>query len=222
MYVCLFRDQRVLSVKASYNTVDIKQGCLRMDVTSRWMHSPDLTVLLLFDHRSPHLVEVRDRFHVNGQRISRDQFALYFWECYNRFQETKVCIPYLNNLLMAQCWLVWHVFTGWPRRINAYILQVSHRNVLLFVHSWTGEDFLLTSSRGCYHQLQHVLSSYLLCRWNERAQWVTDLKYFVLSFLFFFLSKVYFIEFGHHLGCWFVYIGLTVSHMFAGGFLFQL
>ncbi|XP_062515089.1 folylpolyglutamate synthase, mitochondrial-like isoform X2 [Corticium candelabrum] len=38
---------------------------------------------------SPHLVEVRDRFHVNGRRLTKDQFSMYFWKCYELLEETR-------------------------------------------------------------------------------------------------------------------------------------
>lgn len=39
---------------------------------------------------SPHLVEVRERFQVNGQPLSREKFVSYFWDVYNKLEATKV------------------------------------------------------------------------------------------------------------------------------------
>ncbi|KAG7273761.1 hypothetical protein CRUP_003261 [Coryphaenoides rupestris] len=38
---------------------------------------------------SPHLVEVRERIRINGQPLEKDLFAKYFWEVYDRLDETK-------------------------------------------------------------------------------------------------------------------------------------
>ncbi len=32
--------------------------------------------------RSPHLIETRERIRINGEPISRDMFARYFWTCW--------------------------------------------------------------------------------------------------------------------------------------------
>lgn len=36
---------------------------------------------------SPHLIDVRERFRVNGLDISEERFLLYFWECWNCLRE---------------------------------------------------------------------------------------------------------------------------------------
>ncbi|VVA97224.1 unnamed protein product [Arabis nemorensis] len=36
---------------------------------------------------SPHLIDVRERFRVDGVDISVEKFLAYFWWCYNRFKE---------------------------------------------------------------------------------------------------------------------------------------
>lgn len=38
---------------------------------------------------SPHLVEVRERFQVNGQPLSREKFVTYFWDVFNKLEATK-------------------------------------------------------------------------------------------------------------------------------------
>ncbi|XP_021664822.2 folylpolyglutamate synthase isoform X2 [Hevea brasiliensis] len=36
---------------------------------------------------SPHLIDVRERFRIDGLDISEDKFLLYFWDCWNRLKE---------------------------------------------------------------------------------------------------------------------------------------
>ncbi|KAF5474203.1 hypothetical protein F2P56_006119 [Juglans regia] len=36
---------------------------------------------------SPHLIDVRERFRINGLDISEDKFLLYFWDCWNQLKE---------------------------------------------------------------------------------------------------------------------------------------
>ncbi|XP_061406294.1 folylpolyglutamate synthase, mitochondrial isoform X1 [Lethenteron reissneri] len=40
-------------------------------------------------YTSPHLVQVRERIRINGQPISEQLYTKYFWEIYNRLDETK-------------------------------------------------------------------------------------------------------------------------------------
>ncbi|XP_039362229.1 folylpolyglutamate synthase, mitochondrial isoform X1 [Mauremys reevesii] len=40
-------------------------------------------------YSSPHLVQVRERIRINGQPISKELFSKYFWQVYNRLEETK-------------------------------------------------------------------------------------------------------------------------------------
>ncbi|XP_048415266.2 folylpolyglutamate synthase, mitochondrial isoform X2 [Stegostoma tigrinum] len=40
-------------------------------------------------YSSPHLVQVRERIRINGKPISRELFTKYFWQVYNRLDETK-------------------------------------------------------------------------------------------------------------------------------------
>ncbi|XP_075434648.1 folylpolyglutamate synthase, mitochondrial isoform X2 [Ascaphus truei] len=39
-------------------------------------------------YSSPHLVQVRERIRINGQPISKELFSKYFWQVYNRLEET--------------------------------------------------------------------------------------------------------------------------------------
>ncbi|KAK7286485.1 hypothetical protein RJT34_21506 [Clitoria ternatea] len=36
---------------------------------------------------SPHLIDIRERFHLDGVEISEEKFLAYFWWCYNRLKE---------------------------------------------------------------------------------------------------------------------------------------
>ncbi|XP_036444710.1 folylpolyglutamate synthase, mitochondrial isoform X1 [Colossoma macropomum] len=40
-------------------------------------------------YSSPHLVQVRERIRINGRPIGKDLFTKYFWQVYNRLDETK-------------------------------------------------------------------------------------------------------------------------------------
>nr|XP_046230677.1 folylpolyglutamate synthase, mitochondrial-like [Scatophagus argus] len=40
-------------------------------------------------YSSPHLVQVRDRIRINGQPIGEELFTKYFWQVYERLEETK-------------------------------------------------------------------------------------------------------------------------------------
>uniref|UniRef100_A0A8B9JWE6 Folylpolyglutamate synthase n=1 Tax=Astyanax mexicanus TaxID=7994 RepID=A0A8B9JWE6_ASTMX len=40
-------------------------------------------------YSSPHLVQVRERIRINGRPIGKDLFTKYFWQVYNRLEETK-------------------------------------------------------------------------------------------------------------------------------------
>lgn len=41
---------------------------------------------------SPHLVDVTERFRLDGQPITRDKFAKYFWRVYDALNASKVGI----------------------------------------------------------------------------------------------------------------------------------
>ena len=40
-------------------------------------------------YSSPHLVEVRERIRINGESISKEMFARYFWDCWENFEMEK-------------------------------------------------------------------------------------------------------------------------------------
>lgn len=39
---------------------------------------------------SPHLIDVRERYRINGLDISEETFLLYFWDCWNQLKEKAV------------------------------------------------------------------------------------------------------------------------------------
>jgi len=45
---------------------------------------------VVFLHSSPHLVEMRERIKVNGQPLTKEKFAEYFWNCYRVVDAGKV------------------------------------------------------------------------------------------------------------------------------------
>jgi folylpolyglutamate synthase len=40
-------------------------------------------------YSSPHLVAARERIRINGQPLSEDEFAKYFWKVYNKIEQSK-------------------------------------------------------------------------------------------------------------------------------------
>lgn len=42
-----------------------------------------------FSHSSPHMVEVRERFRINGKPLPRNLFTDYFFTVFNRLEATK-------------------------------------------------------------------------------------------------------------------------------------
>jgi folylpolyglutamate synthase len=45
-------------------------------------------------YTSPHLLEVRERIRINGVPISKDLFAKYFFDVWDRLEATKVLLIY--------------------------------------------------------------------------------------------------------------------------------
>ncbi|XP_075041257.1 folylpolyglutamate synthase, mitochondrial isoform X2 [Mixophyes fleayi] len=74
-------------------------------------------------YSSPHLVQVRERICINGQPISKELFSKYFWQVYNRLEETKndgVCSmpPYFRFLTI----MAFHVFL--QEKVDLAVLEV--------------------------------------------------------------------------------------------------
>ncbi|XP_069742669.1 folylpolyglutamate synthase, mitochondrial isoform X2 [Narcine bancroftii] len=74
-------------------------------------------------YSSPHLVQVRERIRINGKPISKDLFTKYFWQVYNRLEETKAgdsgTMPAYFRFLTI---LAFHVFLH--EKIDVAILEV--------------------------------------------------------------------------------------------------
>ncbi|KAG8447748.1 hypothetical protein GDO86_015020 [Hymenochirus boettgeri] len=74
-------------------------------------------------YSSPHLVQVRERIRINGQPISKELFCKYFWQVYNRLEETNDCDnpsmpPYFRFLTI----LAFHVFL--KEKVDVAVLEV--------------------------------------------------------------------------------------------------
>ncbi|XP_072287766.1 folylpolyglutamate synthase, mitochondrial isoform X2 [Pyxicephalus adspersus] len=74
-------------------------------------------------YSSPHLVQVRERIRINGQPISKELFSKYFWQVYNRLEESKhedICSmpPYFRFLTI----MAFHVFL--QEKVDLAVLEV--------------------------------------------------------------------------------------------------
>lgn len=49
-------------------------------------------------YTSPHLIEVRERIRINGEPISKDKFAQYFFNIWDKLELTKVWISNIIDL----------------------------------------------------------------------------------------------------------------------------
>ncbi|XP_042334764.1 folylpolyglutamate synthase, mitochondrial isoform X2 [Sceloporus undulatus] len=74
-------------------------------------------------YSSPHLVQVRERIRINGQPISKELFSKYFWQVYNRLEETKdsshVAMPAYFRFLTI---MAFHVFL--QEKVDLAVLEV--------------------------------------------------------------------------------------------------
>ncbi|XP_056396424.1 folylpolyglutamate synthase, mitochondrial isoform X2 [Hyla sarda] len=74
-------------------------------------------------YSSPHLVQVRERIRINGQPISKELFSKYFWQVYNRLEETKsddMCsMPAYFRFLTI---MAFHVFL--QEKVDLAVLEV--------------------------------------------------------------------------------------------------
>ncbi|WCJ33400.1 Folylpolyglutamate synthase [Euphorbia peplus] len=71
---------------------------------------------------SPHLIDVRERFRVDGLDISEDKFLFYFWDCWNRLREhvtEELPMPPLFQFLTV---LAFRIFVG--EQVNVAIIEV--------------------------------------------------------------------------------------------------
>ncbi|XP_021354961.1 folylpolyglutamate synthase, mitochondrial-like isoform X2 [Mizuhopecten yessoensis] len=72
---------------------------------------------------SPHLVEVRERFRINGSPLSRDKFAHYFWDVYHKLEASKHQHNGAMPAYFAFCTIMaFHVFL--QEKIDVAIVEV--------------------------------------------------------------------------------------------------
>ncbi|KAJ0233783.1 Folylpolyglutamate synthase [Hirschfeldia incana] len=71
---------------------------------------------------SPHLIDVRERFRLDGKDINEDKFLDYFWWCYNRLKErTNEDIP-MPTYFRFLALLAFKIFAA--EKVDAAILEV--------------------------------------------------------------------------------------------------
>ncbi|XP_063000685.1 folylpolyglutamate synthase, mitochondrial isoform X2 [Elgaria multicarinata webbii] len=74
-------------------------------------------------YSSPHLVQVRERIRINGQPISKELFSKYFWQVYNRLDETKdsnhMAMPAYFRFLTI---MAFHVFL--QEKVDLAVMEV--------------------------------------------------------------------------------------------------
>ncbi|XP_076005471.1 folylpolyglutamate synthase, mitochondrial-like [Genypterus blacodes] len=74
-------------------------------------------------YSSPHLVHVRERIRINGQPISKQLFAKYFWQVYEQLEATKAvhggCMPFYFQFLTL---LAFHVFL--QEQVDVAVIEV--------------------------------------------------------------------------------------------------
>lgn len=71
---------------------------------------------------SPHLIDIRERFRLDGIDVSEDKFLTYFWWCYNRLKEKTsedVPMPHLFRFLAL---LAFKIFSD--EQVDVAILEV--------------------------------------------------------------------------------------------------
>ncbi|XP_061349660.1 folylpolyglutamate synthase isoform X2 [Gastrolobium bilobum] len=71
---------------------------------------------------SPHLIDVRERFRIDGIDISEDKFLQYFWDCWNQLEENtteQLPMPPLFQFLTI---LAFKIFIS--EKVDAAILEV--------------------------------------------------------------------------------------------------
>ncbi|KAF7654675.1 hypothetical protein LDENG_00066690 [Lucifuga dentata] len=83
----------------------------------------DFWLIHLSHHHSPHLVHVRERIRINGRPISKQLFTKYFWEAYERLEDTKELhgghMPFYFQFLTL---LAFHVFL--QERVDLAVIEV--------------------------------------------------------------------------------------------------
>lgn len=92
------KDPLVLSVKAflenmGYELVFIGKGSFHIVKVFLGVRN---RVFCPFSYSSPHVIAVRERIRINGQPLSENAFASYFWEVYDQLNERRVIIQLLE------------------------------------------------------------------------------------------------------------------------------
>lgn len=76
-------------------------------------------------YTSPHLISVRERIRINGIPISEELFAKYFFEVWNRLEETAICKkldPMIKPSYFVYLTLMsWHVFIS--EKVDTLIME---------------------------------------------------------------------------------------------------
>ncbi|KAK1299374.1 Folylpolyglutamate synthase [Acorus calamus] len=71
---------------------------------------------------SPHLIDIRERFRLDGVDISEEKFIAYFWWCYNRLKEhTDEDLP-MPNFFRFLALLAFKIFSA--EQVDVAILEV--------------------------------------------------------------------------------------------------
>ncbi|ERN08073.1 hypothetical protein AMTRI_Chr08g203110 [Amborella trichopoda] len=71
---------------------------------------------------SPHLIDIRERFRVDGMEISEEKFLAYFWWCWNRLKEkTDEDVP-MPTYFRFLALLAFKIFTA--EQVDVAILEV--------------------------------------------------------------------------------------------------
>ncbi|KAJ1133636.1 hypothetical protein NDU88_000115 [Pleurodeles waltl] len=74
-------------------------------------------------YSSPHLVQVRERIRINGQPIGKELFSKYFWEVYNRLEETQdPCHATMPAYFRFLTILAFHVFL--QEKVDLAVVEV--------------------------------------------------------------------------------------------------
>ncbi|GAY52256.1 hypothetical protein CUMW_140510 [Citrus unshiu] len=71
---------------------------------------------------SPHLIDVRERFRLDGDDISEDKFLAYFWWCYDRLKEKATEDIPMPSYFRFLALLAFKIFTA--EQIDVAILEV--------------------------------------------------------------------------------------------------
>ncbi|KAK7392963.1 hypothetical protein VNO78_21413 [Psophocarpus tetragonolobus] len=71
---------------------------------------------------SPHLIDMRERFRIDGHDISEDKFLQYFWDCWNRLEENTTGQLSMPPLFMFLTILAFKIFIS--EQVDAAIIEV--------------------------------------------------------------------------------------------------